>query len=270
MSPCAVHFLIALTTISCNSATTVAGPCSDGHCAGSISNGVNDDELSMLQISNSKAEKAKIKETNAETETADEEQEDSESTEDEFAATEDVKGDVEGYTVTGKGQCEDEDGTRKDIGWALCEFGAGSCASVEDCVAACSSDADCAAFNYYAGHCWMFAKMEKPYVKNNNAFNWYDCYIKEPEAPVVPPPPGPKAGECDKGMTVPLAGKSPGPYISKTTQKTTFKCSKKCKNTKKCKAIIYHPQTTVCFLLSRKYNGNYQKSKTGSVVSNKC
>lgn len=109
------------------------------------------------------------------------------------------------YMLTGTGQCTDEDGNVEDIGWGPCEFGIGGCDSVDDCKAVCSADESCGAFNYHSGHCWLFSKMDKPYVKNNTAFNWYECYIKGAKAASAPAPEEPAAREVHDESTAPTS-----------------------------------------------------------------
>mmetsp|Transcript_57083 Transcript_57083/g.107566 ORF Transcript_57083/g.107566 Transcript_57083/m.107566 type:complete len:337 (-) Transcript_57083:21-1031(-) len=93
------------------------------------------------------------------------------------------------YTLVGKGVCADEDvkSEYNRLGWAPCTCGkatgsictVGSCPTKETCATECDADADCAAFSWYQGHCWLYAHITKPYVDSNNKeFNWYQCYIK--------------------------------------------------------------------------------------------
>ena len=194
------------------------------------------------------------------------------------------------WLSVGAGQCVDDQGmlVEASLGWADCESGAGSgsCGSVEECKQACSEESLCAAVNYHqgapGGWCWMYEVMDTPYTTQNGIYAWYDCYIKGaaiPEvstvpptlAPTLAPAAGPQPGECDPqlGMTVPLQGRSPGPFDHKFTGvQSVQKCMNKCKAKDNCKAMIYTNQK-VCFRLTRKYNQNYQ-SGGGAVVSNKC
>mmetsp|Transcript_109166 Transcript_109166/g.178237 ORF Transcript_109166/g.178237 Transcript_109166/m.178237 type:complete len:256 (+) Transcript_109166:102-869(+) len=190
------------------------------------------------------------------------------------------------WSLVGGGQCTDADGmlVETELGWSHDGLGAGDCASLEDCKQACSEESLCAAINYYqgptGGWCWMYQVMDTPYTTANGVSAWYECYVKgatSPEVTTAPPTlaptlaPGLQPGECDPqlGMTVPLEGRSPGPYDKKFTGvQSVDKCMKKCKAKDTCKAMIYTYQQ-VCFRLTRKYDQNYKESST-SLVSNKC
>mmetsp|Transcript_46064 Transcript_46064/g.81035 ORF Transcript_46064/g.81035 Transcript_46064/m.81035 type:complete len:310 (+) Transcript_46064:82-1011(+) len=98
------------------------------------------------------------------------------------------------YTLVGKGQCTDEDGTTtpKMLGWATCTgrdteqgkplgsiFKDGHCASLDICKSECDAAQDCGAFNWLSGHCWLYQELAKPYVKSNTEFDWFDCYVRD-------------------------------------------------------------------------------------------
>jgi len=83
------------------------------------------------------------------------------------------------YAATGKGQCTDEDGNMKHIGEAVCLQGDAGCNTSYQCKEACEARSDCGALSFYPGSCWLWEKLEKPYVKSNGKVPWYECYVKK-------------------------------------------------------------------------------------------
>jgi hypothetical protein len=86
------------------------------------------------------------------------------------------------YVSAGGGQCVDEDGATiqasdpRSIGYA--EPAGGT--PFGECKVQCSKMCNCAAFQYLDNYCWLFAKMDKPYVSANPyAWGHIGCYIKK-------------------------------------------------------------------------------------------
>jgi len=94
------------------------------------------------------------------------------------------------FPSIGKGRCTGVDGKFVSLGWAACVCGkpvgsdcsAGSCPSKDTCQAECDALPNCAAFNWYndAGnaYCWFYAQMDKPYVRVDTEFTYYECFTK--------------------------------------------------------------------------------------------
>lgn len=87
------------------------------------------------------------------------------------------------YVNVGGGQCQDESNMTvqasdpRSLDWAE---PAGK-TTLEECEVMCSRNLQCGAIQFAKNWCWMFATMEKPYVKSNPYIygGHFICYVKQ-------------------------------------------------------------------------------------------
>lgn len=183
------------------------------------------------------------------------------------------------------GQCTTADGRRENIGWSPCVYGPRLC-SFSKCAQECAGIDTCASLIFAdPGHCWLYGKLDSPYVRTNNADKRYTCYaVAEKFSYTISSfTPSRLPGlQCNKktGFTDPEIGSLN--KVMAAMHKVVYKgipyvvtftlCTIHCKKYKSCAAITWHPEFGLCQLLTSNYKAyfNSRNLAAGRVFSNKC